>query len=97
MTLGAPSSCSGKFRVLRSRQCQNVYKCTIPFPPVTSPERHCTSSRQGKVMLACWISEELRQELDRVWAEQGLRPHGRTQKGMEQMIRQCLAHHAEAT
>ncbi len=42
-------------------------------------------------MLSCWISEELRQELDRAWAEQGLRPHGRTQKGMELMIRSFLA------
>jgi hypothetical protein len=58
---------------------------------MSAPERHCTSSREGKVMLSCWISEELRQELDRAWAEQGLRPHGRTQKGMEQMIRSFLA------
>ena len=57
---------------------------------MSAPERHCTSSREGKVMLSCWISEELRQELDRAWAEQGLRPHGRTQKGMEQMIRYFL-------
>jgi hypothetical protein len=58
---------------------------------MSAPERHCTSSREGKVMLSCWISEELRQELDRAWDEQGLRPHGRTQKGMEQMIRSFLA------
>jgi hypothetical protein len=58
---------------------------------MSAPERHCTSSREGKVMLSCWISEELRQELDRAWAEQGLRPHGRTQKGMEQMISDFLA------
>jgi hypothetical protein len=45
-------------------------------------------------MLSCWISEELRQELDRAWAEQGLRPHGRTQKGMESMIRSFLTSHA---
>ena len=45
-------------------------------------------------MLSCWISEELRQELDRAWAEQGLRPHGRTQKGMESMISSFLAIHA---
>ena len=57
---------------------------------MSAPERHCTSSREDKVMLSCWISEELRQELDRAWAEQGLRPHGRTQKGMEQMIRYFL-------
>lgn len=37
-------------------------------------------------MLSCWISEELRLELDRIWAAQGLRPHGRTQQGMEAMI-----------
>ncbi|CAK6698368.1 hypothetical protein IFHNHDMJ_02416 [Synechococcus sp. CBW1107] len=44
-------------------------------------------------MLSCWIPEDLRQELDRAWAEQGLRPHGRTQKGMEQMIiKHFLAH-----
>lgn len=48
--------------------------------------RRCTSSREGKVMLSCWISEELRLELDRIWAAQGLRPHGRTQQGMEAMI-----------
>jgi hypothetical protein len=61
---------------------------------MSAPERHCTSSREGKVMLSCWISEELRQELDRAWAEQGLRPHGRTQKGMESMIRAFLTSHA---
>ena len=74
--------------------CQNVYKCTMPA--VSSPERHCTSSREGKVMLSCWIPEDLRQELDRAWAEQGLRPHGRTQKGMESMIRSFLASRADA-
>jgi hypothetical protein len=65
--------------------------------PVTLSKRHCTSSREGKVMLSCWIPEDLRQELDRAWAEQGLRPHGRTQKGMEQMIKHFLAHQAAAT
>ena len=48
--------------------------------------KRCTSSREGKVLLSCWISEDLRMELDRIWAAQGLRPHGRTQQGMEQMI-----------
>ncbi len=48
--------------------------------------RRCSSSRSGKVMLSCWIPEAQRLELDRVWASQGLRPHGRTQKGMEAMI-----------
>ena len=43
------------------------------------------------MLLSCWISEDLRMELDRVWAAQGLRPHGRTQKGMEQMIASYLA------
>jgi len=47
--------------------------------PVPMPESHCTSSRVDKVMLSCWIPEGLRQELDRAGAEQGLRPHGRTQ------------------
>ncbi len=61
---------------------------------MAAPERHRTSSREGKVMLSCWISEELRQEFDRAWAEQGLRPHGRTQKGMESMINSFLANHA---
>ena len=61
--------------------------------PMPAPECHCTSSRKGKVMLSCWISEELRQELDRAWAEQGLRSHGRTQKGMESMIRSFLTSH----
>jgi hypothetical protein len=70
--------------------------CTGAQFSVSSPERHCTSSREGKVMLSCWISEDLRQELDRAWAEQGLRPHGRTQKGMEQMIEHLLAQRAEA-
>ncbi len=37
-------------------------------------------------MLSCWIPEAQRQELDRLWASQGLRPHGRTQRGMETMI-----------
>ena len=57
-----------------------------------TPERgRCTSSRTGKVMLSCWIPEALRMELDRVWAAKGLRPHGRTQQGMEDMIAAYLA------
>jgi hypothetical protein len=55
------------------------------------PQRRCSSSREGKVLLSCWIPEELRMQLDRLWASQGLRPHGRTQKGMEQMIQLYLA------
>ena len=51
----------------------------------------CTSSREGKVLLSCWIPEELRMQLDRLWAARGLRPHGRTQKGMEEMIALYLA------
>jgi hypothetical protein len=43
------------------------------------------------VMLSCWIPEDLREQLDRVWADQGLRPHGRTQKGMENMIKSYLS------
>ena len=58
--------------------------------------KHCTASREGKVLLSCWISPELRMELDRVWAEQGLKPHGRTQKGLEDMIAAYLADQREA-
>ena len=58
-------------------------------------EKRCTSSREGKVLLSCWITPELRMELDRVWAAQGLRPHGRTQKGMEEMIAASMAAQAE--
>jgi hypothetical protein len=58
--------------------------------------KRCSSSREGKVLLSCWISEDLRMELDRVWASQGLRPHGRTQKGMEEMIALYLAAQQEA-
>lgn len=54
-------------------------------------QRRCSASREGKVMLSCWIPEETRQELDRLWAARGLRPHGRTQKGMEEMIGLYLA------
>lgn len=60
------------------------------------PAKQCTSSRQGKVLLSCWITEELRMELDRVWATRGLRPHGRTQKGMEEMIAAYLAAQQES-
>ena len=63
---------------------------------MTPAQQRCTSSRVGKVMLSCWIPVELRQQLDRAWAEQGLRPHGRTQQGMEQMVRFCLTHHQSA-
>ena len=56
----------------------------------------CSSSREGKVMLSCWIPEDLRMALDRVWATKGLRPHGRTQKGMEDMIASYLAAQGEA-
>jgi hypothetical protein len=55
-----------------------------------APQR-CTSSRAGKVLLACWITPEQRMELDRIWAAKGHRPHGRTQKGMEEMIALYLA------
>ncbi|MFM7734210.1 MAG: hypothetical protein ACKO6F_12285 [Cyanobium sp.] len=55
------------------------------------PAKRCSSSREGKVLLSCWISQELRMELDRVWAARGLRPQGRTQKGMEEMISTYLA------
>jgi hypothetical protein len=61
---------------------------------MSAPERHRTSSREGKVMLSCWISEDLRQGLDRAWGEQGLKPHGRTHKRMESMIRAFLTSHA---
>lgn len=43
------------------------------------------------MLLSCWISEDLRMELDRAWAAKGLRPHGRTQQGMEEMIALYLA------
>ena len=76
----------------RAFSCK-VCTCAQAFS-MSTPERHCTSSREGKVVLSCWIPEGLRQELDRVWAEQGLRPHGRTQKGMESMIRSFLTSHA---
>lgn len=55
-------------------------------PPAAATRRACSSSRSGKVMLSCWIPEAQRLELDRLWASQGLRPHGRTQQGMETMI-----------
>ena len=48
------------------------------------------------MLLSCWISTELRMELDRVWAARGLRPHGRTQKGMEAMIAAYLAAQGES-
>jgi hypothetical protein len=44
-----------------------VCTCAQAFS-MSTPERHCTSSREGKVVLSCWIPEGLRQELDRVWA-----------------------------
>ncbi len=44
----------------------------------------------------CWNPERLRQDLDRAWAEQGLRHHGRTQTGTESMINSVLANHAAA-
>ncbi len=58
--------------------------------------KRCTSSREGKVLLSCSIPEELRMELDRVWAAKGYRPHGRTQNGMEEMIAVYLAAQQEA-
>ena len=62
--------------------------------PMTS--RRCSSSRDGKLLLSCWITPELRMRLDQLWAAKGLRPHGRTQKGMEDMIAAYLAAHGEA-
>lgn len=57
--------------------------------------RRCSSSREGKLLLSCWITPELRMQLDQVWASKGLRPHGRTQKGMEDMIAVYLAAQTE--
>jgi hypothetical protein len=62
---------------------------------MTPEPGRCTSSRTGKVMLSCWIPEALRMDLDRVWAAKGLRPHGRTQQVMEDMIVAYLAAHRE--
>ena len=59
------------------------------------PAKRCSSSRDGKLLLSCWITPELRMALDGVWAAKGLRPHGRTQKGMEEMIAAYLAAHTE--
>ena len=56
--------------------------------------KRCTSSREGKVLLSCWITPELRMELDRIWAVKGHRPHGRTQKGMEEVLSRYLASEA---
>lgn len=50
------------------------------------PAKRCSASREGKVLLSCWISPELRQELDQLWIARGFRSHGRVQKGMEEMI-----------
>lgn len=58
--------------------------------PAAATHRRCSSSRNGKVMLSCWIPEAQRLELDRLWASSGLRPHGRTQRGMETMIAASL-------
>jgi hypothetical protein len=38
--------------------------------------KRCSSSRDSKVLLSCWIPEDLQMEFDRVWAANGLRPHG---------------------
>jgi hypothetical protein len=56
--------------------------------------KRCTSSREGKVLLSCWITPELRMELDRIWAAKGHRPHGRTQRGMEEVLSRYLASEA---
>jgi len=39
---------------------------------MTTPERHCTSSREGKGMLSCLIPVRLLQELDRALRAGGL-------------------------
>ena len=46
------------------------------------------------MLLSCWITPELRMELDRIWAAKGHRPHGRTQKGMEEVLSRYLASEA---
>lgn len=48
------------------------------------------------MLLSCWITQDLRLELDRIWAAQGLRRHGRTQKGMDAMIAAYLAAQQES-
>jgi hypothetical protein len=42
--------------------------------------KHCSSSREGKVLLSCWIPQDLRTELDRVW----VRPWGRSPLAAQQ-------------
>ncbi len=77
------------------RTLLQVYIAAID-PGALMAAKRCSSSREGKVLLSCWITEELRMELDRVWAAKGYRPHGRTQKGMEEMIALYLAAQQEA-
>ena len=48
------------------------------------------------MLLSRWIPEDLRMELDWVWAAKGWRPHGRTHKSMEEMITHDLAAQQEA-
>jgi hypothetical protein len=38
--------------------------------------KRCSPSRDSKVLLSFWIPEDLQMEFDRVWAANGLRPHG---------------------
>jgi hypothetical protein len=58
---------------------------------MSAPEHHRTTNREGRVMLCCWVCAELCQELDLAWAQQGLRPNSRTQKGMESMVNSFFA------
>ena len=58
--------------------------------------KNCSSSREGKMLLSCWTPPDLRMELDRIRAAEGVRLQGRTQKGMEEMIALDLAARQES-
>lgn len=52
---------------------------------MTTPERHCTSSREGKGMLSCLIPVRLLQELDRALRAGGIGPVASDSKRDQQL------------
>lgn len=84
---------------LRPQKADQTPPCIQSATPtgLLMAAKHCTANREGKVLLSCWISPELRLELERVWEAKGLKSHGRSQKGLEDMITAYLAAQREAS
>jgi hypothetical protein len=72
--------------VLAQVQPWPAWQPQLVYIPTNKSGRQWSQAMLLAVMLSYWIPATQRLELDRLWASQGLRPHGRTLQAMEVMI-----------